>query len=71
MLDHYCPNCGASNDEGWYFSVGYVEVDGMQIDPDEGSCSNCGFQYHQHVKHSLKKQLEKFRDNPPSKGGDE
>ena len=71
MLDHYCPNCNASKDEGWYFSRGYSEPDGMQIDPDYGHCNKCGFQYHQHYKHPLKEQLEKFRNKPPSKGGDE
>ena len=60
MLSHYCPNCGASH-PAWYFSRGYVEVDGMQIDPDEGRCSSCGFEYHQHCKHPLKEQLEKFQ----------
>ena len=71
MLDHYCPNCNASNGEGWYFFRGYCEVDGMQIDPDYGHCRKCGFYYFQDCRHSLKKQLEKFRNKPPSKGGDE
>ena len=61
MLDHYCPNCYAPKDEGWYFSRGYSEPGGGQIEPDTGECFECGFQYHQHCKHGLKEQLEKFK----------
>lgn len=61
MLSQYCPNCNASNNEGWYFSYSYCDEDGMQIEPAYGQCSHCGFKYEQHCKHPLTEQLEKFR----------
>ena len=66
MLDHYCPNCGASH-PAWYFERGYSEPGGGQIEPDYGNCSSCGFQYHQHCKHGLKEQLEKFQNKAGEK----
>ena len=58
MLTQFCPNCNA--EEEWHFHSGYCDEDG-QHEPDEGDCERCGFQYSQHVKHSLEKQLERFR----------
>jgi len=58
MLSLYCPNCG----KPWHYYRGACEVGpgGQQLEPDEGYCEHCGFQYQQHCEHPLVKQLEKF-----------
>lgn len=65
MLNHYCPNCEALKPK-WYFERGYCEPEGGQIEPDQGQCSACGFQYYQHCKHSLKEQIERFNVHNPT-----
>ncbi len=67
MLSHYCPNCNASEGEGWYFSRSYCDPDDGQIEPDYGQCRHCGFQYHQHCKHPLSQQLKEFQDKKEEK----
>lgn len=64
MQKNKCPVCGhftykdysGRYEEHIKYSEGYKKVT-----PDCGKCSNCGFFYMQHVKHSLEEQAEKYK----------
>jgi len=63
MNDTECPNCDSEN---WHYVNGWRGgwQGGEPIEPDEGWCDDCDFQYHEHCKHPLREQLARFQEKP-------
>ncbi len=59
MNSNECPNC---HSEKWKFVSGWQNNE--PIEPDEGWCEDCGFQYKEHCKDPLQNQIERFRKEP-------
>ena len=51
-----CPNCDSEN----YHYVSGCQ-NGEPIEPDEGWCDDCGFQYKQHINDPISAQVARFK----------
>lgn len=53
-----CPVCGH-----WTYRVfcGSYDEEGKKLEPEQGHCSYCGFNYMEHVCYSLASQARSYR----------
>jgi len=61
-----CPSCGSDK---WEFHFGAREPDHRfgGSEPDEGYCSDCDFQYQEHIRHPMPEQVKRHKESTDAK----